>query len=100
MSDSTLAARAAIKAQQRIQPGTDGWWKVYGARVADIRPGDYVFTRDDLDGFLVEDTYTNEGWRGFRAGIVVDGERMSIGTLCPIVLLRRGTKGTLADSIR
>lgn len=97
---STATVRAAIEAQPVLSPGEEGWWKVYGASPRDIQPGDFVLTRDDTDGFLVDDVFTSEAWRGIRTGIVVDGERQSIGTYCPIVLLRRGTKATLAGSVR
>jgi hypothetical protein len=97
---TTAQVRADIEAQPRLAAGEEGWWKVYGASPRDIQAGDFVLTRDDTDGFLVDDVYVNEAWRGIRTGIVVDGERQSIGTYCPIVLLRRGTKATLAGSVR
>jgi hypothetical protein len=97
---STATVRAAIEAQPVLHPGDEGWWRVYGARPRDIRPGDFVMTPDDLDGFLVDDVFVNDAWRGIRTGIVVDGERQSIGTYCPIVLLRQASRAALAESVR
>jgi hypothetical protein len=32
----------ALNAQGAIQPGTEGWWKVWGATLNDVRDGDLV----------------------------------------------------------
>lgn len=89
----TATIRAEIEAQPVLHPGDEGWWKVYGARVRDIRPGDYVLCKDGEE-FYVQDTY--QGLDLIRPGIVIDGVRSSIGILHPITLLRKGTRATLA----
>ncbi len=95
----TDEVRAEIEAQPRLQPGEPGWWQVWGASVPDIRPGDYVLTK--VEEFYVQDTFVPEGLRAYTSlGLVTDGERSVIGRLCPIVLLRPGTRNTLSDSVR
>lgn len=88
---TTADVRAEIEAQPVLQPGTEGWWKVYGVSGRHIRPGDYVLVGDDE--FFVQDTYAPLNVA--RHGIVVDGERQTIGTLANVTVLRRGTKSTL-----
>jgi hypothetical protein len=92
----TDEVRAEIEAQPRLEPGTEGWWKVWGARARDIRPGDYVLTSDEE--FFVQDVFAAKSIA--RLGIVCDGERSTIGLLCPVVILRRGTRHTLSESAR
>jgi hypothetical protein len=95
---TTAQVRAEIEEQPRLEPGIAGWWKVYGATPRSIRPGDYVMTPDSE--FYVQDTY-EFSVTGIRIGIVVDGERQSIGCLYgPIVLLRQGVKATLDERAR
>lgn len=89
----TATARAEIDAQPVLHPGTGGWWKVYGATTRSILPGDYVLTTGG-DEFYVQDTYPREDF--IRVGIIIDGVKSSIGILHPIVLLRKGTRATLA----
>jgi hypothetical protein len=88
----TATARAEIEAQPVLHPGDEGWWKVYGASTRSIRPGDYVLAKEEE--FYVQDTYPREDF--VRVGIVIDGVKSSIGILHPIILLRRGTRATLA----
>lgn len=94
---------AEFESQPALDPGQDGWWKVWGASPQDIRAGDLVFTRGEADGdvdsFFVQETFTSKA-APMRVGIVVDGRQQSIGALAPIVLVRRGTKNTLAGSVR
>jgi hypothetical protein len=92
----TDEVRAEIEAQPALQPGESGWWKVWGARARDIRPGDYVLTADEE--FYVQDTFAAKSI--VRLGIVCDGERSTIGMLCPVVILRPGTHHTLSESAR
>jgi hypothetical protein len=94
---TTTEVRAQIEAQPVLQPGEQGWWKVYGASARDIQPGDYVMTKGDE--FFVQDTY-EFSTTGIRIGLVIDGERCTFGFACPLILLRQGTKATLSGSIR
>jgi hypothetical protein len=90
----------AQDAKGRLQPGEPGWWQVWGASVQDIEPGDAVVEAGTGgEWFYVQDVFqSNSPW--LRLGIVVDGERQTIGIACPIGLMRRGTKNTLAASVR
>lgn len=104
MNTNSQAALAAFEAQGSLQPGEQGWWKVWGASLADVRAGDLILTADpDADGglvpTLVEETFRPAAYPA-RHGFVADGARFTIGALCPIVLLRQGTHNTLAGSVR
>lgn len=90
---NTATVRDEIEAQPVLHPGDYGWWKIYGATTRNILPGDYVICKDG-DEFYVQDTYPREDF--IRVGVVIDGVRSSIGILHPIVLLRKGTRATLA----
>jgi len=93
-------AIAEFEAQDVLQPGETGWWKVWGARVSDIKPNDIVLVKDgngDVETLFIEDTFTAKSVARF--GIVVfNGERQTLGQLCPIVLVRKGTHNTLSPS--
>lgn len=94
-------AWAEVEAQGPIEPGTPGWWQVWGATVHHARPGDLILCRDgDID--KVVPTYVRDLFRSkahpVRVGIVTDDDKeVTIGALAPMVLLRRGTHHTLAD---
>lgn len=102
---NTQELRAELAAQGTLKPGESGWWKVWGASVCDIRPGDAVGFRSDpvdtdsAEWHFVEDTFQAKSWP-IRWGIVEDGERYTLGALCPIVLLRKGDRNTLSGSVR
>ena len=87
-------------AQAALQPGTAGWWEVWGATPAAIKAGDIVALAtppgEEADIFYVEDVYTAAA-APMRRGLVVNGERVTIGALCTVAgLFRRGTHHTLA----
>ncbi len=99
----------ALDAQGALQPGTEGWWQVYGARAQDVRPGDMIMMQSSDQPepveFQVQD-YAPRDAPGKDLRDVVrprflatDGTHRHIGALQPIVVLRRGTRHTLADSI-
>lgn len=94
--DSTQAL-AQLEAQGTLKPGEEGWWKVWGAKIHDARKGDLILSNVDGEVVptLVEDTFKAKAYP-MRAGIVCDGARCTFGALSTIVLLRRGTKNTLA----
>lgn len=94
----TCAAVAEFEAQQALEPGQCGWWKVWGARPVNIRPGDIVICKAEEGGtetMYVEDTYASKA-APMRIGIVVEGEEFTLGAFQPIVLVRRGIHNTLA----
>lgn len=88
-------AVAEFEAQPALQPGAAGWWRVWGAKPHHVRAGDIVITRGERPVF-VTDTFTAKA-APMRQGLVdQDGERFTLGALCPIVLVRPGTHNTLA----
>lgn len=90
---------ALLERMGQLQPGEPGLWKVWGARVADIRPGDVVLDDPAGDFFEVEALFEAKA-APLRVGIVVAGERQTLGAMCPVIVLRWGTGHTLADSVR
>lgn len=88
----------------RLQPGQPGWWRVFGARAQDIRPGDRVvwLGRDGIrDETAVERVpYGDLLWDRMRYRFrPLEGPLFNIGALQPVVVLRWGTRHTPADSI-
>lgn len=88
-----------IVAQGALKPGEPGWWKIWGASVRDIRPGDAVMDSSEEGFYLVEDMYLAKS-SPLRVGIVVNGERMTIGAMTPVIVMRRSTHNILAESVR
>lgn len=86
---------ATIEAQGSLAPGTAGYWKLWGAQPRHIRPGDVVLLAPDAEFELVDDTFTAKA-APVRVGLVINGERCTIGALCPVIVLRQGTHNTLA----
>lgn len=97
MPTTTAELTAALEAQDALcplPPGTPGWWRIWGARPCDIRPGDAVCD-DSAEGFwLCQDVYLAKN-SPLRCGVVIDGARVSLGALSPVVVLRYGTHHTL-----
>jgi hypothetical protein len=90
-----------LNAQGEIAPGTEGWWRVFGARAQDVRPGDMVVTASCE--FKVQER-APRGNGDLRDVAVprflgTDGQYYYLGALQAIAVLRYGTKHTLADSI-
>lgn len=92
---STMNINDELAAQPELAPGTEGWWQVWGARPCHIRPGDALAIQGEEGWLLVEDLFEAKAAPA-RQGLVANGERFTIGALCPIALLRRGTHNTLA----
>jgi hypothetical protein len=96
----------ALDAQGVLQPGIEGWWKVWGAMACDIRKGDLIMTKGDAAeryheyevAEIIEESGVISACRlRFRSA---EGEDIAIGMLCPVIVLRKGTKNTLAGSVR
>lgn len=101
MSTTVTQEVAEFLCQSTLQPGEEGWWRVWGASARDIRAGDIVCTKDSSDYpdvAFVEETFTARS-HPIRVGIVVEGQRQTLGALVPILLVRKGTHNTLSDSI-
>lgn len=95
---TTTAARTAFEGQGEIAPGTQGYWKVWGARPCDIRTGDLIMTKDgdDVRYDLILDRFAAKA-APIRQGLVnAEGEQFTLGALTPVIVLRPGTHHTLA----
>jgi hypothetical protein len=94
-----MSAVTEFETQGKLEAGTEGWWQVWGASPHHIKGGDIILTKgsgDDIDTLYVEDTFTAKA-APMRVGIVINGNKETLGALCPIILLRRGTHNTLAE---
>lgn len=94
---------------ERLEPGSPGYWRVYGARADDIRPGDLVMSGwaddDGIKRHAEYDVVDLAPWGDLRDSLRVrflttTGQHASVGRMQPMALLRQGTHGTLADSVR
>lgn len=94
---TSATVKAELEAQPVPQPGEEGWWRIWGAMARHIEPGDVVLHNVDgeVQVDLIQDTYLAKN-APLRLGVVVDGERCTFGALTEIVLMRRGTRNTLA----
>ena len=94
-----------------LQPGTEGYWTVHGARAYDIEPGDLVMSgwKDEDDPDIKRhaeyEVVELAPWGDLRDScrvrfLTTAGQFRSVGMLQPMVLLRHGSHGTLAASVR
>lgn len=92
----TLAAQLA--ADERLQPGKQGYWRVWGARTYDVEPGDVVVTLDrETDTLVCEEIAETHDLVPRMRFTTVTGATFSIGHLAPgIMVFRPGTGNTLA----
>lgn len=98
----------ALGSQGAIQPGTQGWWRVWGATVNDIQAGDLIMvgTKADDGSHVITEHHVvtivpEDGIKGaIYLHITNDGGERWIGRMCPVQVLRQGTHNTLAGSVR
>jgi len=89
----------------RIEPGTEGWWRVWGASPFDIEPGDLIMIKpsgEEITEYAVRHVI-NEGTLADECGrriITWANEDRRIGYLVPIEIVRRGTRNYLSKSAR
>lgn len=100
-SEASEKAFREFESQGELQPGEEGYWKVWGAMVRHIRPGDLVLSKTNPDDLsicidLIEDVYTPKNYP-LHFGVVINGDKFTLGALTAIILLRKGTKNTLAE---
>ena len=89
-----------LDAQGVLQPGEEGYWKIWGAHARDVQVGDLLMVRwNKADGsheigeYEIAELLDDEVIAPkFRA---TDGRTFRIGALQKIVLLRKGTHHTL-----
>lgn len=93
-------AEALFEVQGSIAPGTEGLWKVWGARLAEVRPGDLILIKDGDDSkfILIQGTFKAKASPA-REGFYADGESFTYGALAPVIVLRWGTGHTLSRYI-
>lgn len=94
---TTAEVRAEIEAQGVLQPGEPGWWEVWGASPQDVRTGDYLLFGDGEEMYI---QYAERASNGWQVRYQRDGEWYRMGLGCRLVLLRRGTRHTLSDTVR
>jgi hypothetical protein len=93
----------ALDAQGTIQPGTEGWWRVWGACINDIRQNDMIMVKPQ-NGEITEHVVTRiipeDGMLDaiYLRFIDADGEDIRIGRMCSVIILRRETQHTLSES--
>ena len=96
---NSAEALAQFEAQGTLQPGEEGWWKVWGANVHSVRKGDLVLSTSSVTGKvvadLVEDTFVSKSYP-MRGGLIADGKEFTLGALTNIIVVRWGTHNTLA----
>ena len=97
----------------RLEPGTEGWWPVWGARAIDIRPGDLVIAgwkdTDYANNSIIHHaeyevvemaSFDAPTMNTLRVGFIDStGAFGSVGMLQAMQLRRWGTGNKLADSI-
>lgn len=92
---TSIEAVAEFEVQGRISPGTEGWWQVWGATPQHIRPGDLVLVQGEKGWTLILDTFTAKA-APLRVGLVDESGKWTLGALCPVAVVRKGTHNTLA----
>jgi hypothetical protein len=103
---------ARLNSQGAIEPGTEAYWKVWGACAMDIRPGDLVMSgwKDRDDPSVIHHaeyevaemaSFTAPTMNAIRVGfITTTGKFASVGMLQPCAIARRGTSNFLSDYAR
>lgn len=94
-----MTSVATYETQPRLEPGTPGWWRVYGARPQDIRIGDLVVFTDET----VEVATIREAKSGCGVFITTVGDSwlngFTLGYLNrSFAVVRQGTHNMLAGS--
>jgi hypothetical protein len=95
----------ALDAQGIIQPGTIGWWRLWGSCINDVVTGDMLMIKPkdgEITEHVVTRIVTETGMLDamYLRFIDHDGSDIRIGRLCPVIILRRGTHHALSGSVR
>lgn len=125
---STPRATEIINSQPALQPGQDGYWRVWGASVRDVQAGDIVLLKYadgeaceyEVDAYAPREARVIDGRpntahddmmaRGHTGGGLsydqlrprfraTDGELFTIGALQPMALIRKSTHNILSDYV-
>lgn len=92
-----------LEAQPALEPGDEGYWKVWGASYRDIRPGDIIACKSGLDPEGEVHTYEVADTKEWLPGVGIvtpEGKEIGIGGLQPLVVFRWNDRNMLADSVR
>lgn len=88
-------AWAQAQGQGTLQPGEQGWWRVWGANITHVRAGDILLAKGDAPTLIAERFEAKAA--PLRQGFVsAEGERFTMGAMARIEILRPGTHNTLA----
>jgi hypothetical protein len=95
-------AITAFETQGRLEPGTEGFWTVWGARAWDMKAGDILLSKvadtDEVEVDYIAETFKAKS--PVRQGFVnQDGKRLTVGVGAPIIIVRWDTRGRLAEGI-
>ena len=93
---------ADFNAQTRIEPGTLGWWPIWGGCTQDIRPGDIIRFSDRLS-FVSDLAYIEDPLLRMVQFSWIDqnGERRRIGRgFTAFLVYRKATGNILSDYVR
>jgi hypothetical protein len=94
-----------LDVQGAMQPGTEGYWQVWGAVAADLQKGDLFIAKfpdgevlqDQVNEIVHEDNlfdYTRKRY------INQDGQDRAVGLLVRVWVFRRGTHHILSPHVR
>jgi hypothetical protein len=96
--DGLAASRFA--AQEKLEAGESGYWKVWGARASDARIGDIIATRNDDGSLRLSEVAYCEDKVTHTVFFTPSWDSFVIGNLYnKLFVFRPGTGNTLADSV-
>lgn len=88
-----MGAIEEIEAQGTLEPGQDGWWRVWGASILDVKAGDVVI---DTEGAYEVHEVTG---RTLTQVVLQTSEgEICVGMMARINVVRKTTHNTLADT--
>jgi hypothetical protein len=98
--DGLAAVRCAAQGADGVKAGEPGYWKVWGARACDARIGDVIVTLNDDDSLRFDEVAYCEDKATHTLFFTPSWNSFVIGNYYKkLVLLRPGTRYTLADSV-
>lgn len=96
MNLTSAQAWEQAREQGTLQPGEQGWWKVWGASVKDVQAGDILLEKGWQEPTLIHDTFKAKADPIRKGFVSAEGKTFTLGVLVDVVVLRQGTKNTLA----
>lgn len=83
-----------IEIQGKLEPGTEGWWPVWGASVLEVRIGDVV-----VDSSGAYEVYSFLGSTLTQRGFYTSEGEIWAGFMARIKIIRKGTGMTLGEFV-